>query len=159
MTEMKTWIERLAKRDSLRDIQAKTGISFSTLSRRLPDGLSAEQVIQFARGYDAPVIDGLIAAGFLSEADRLDAAAGASIASASDEQLAEEVLRRMKLGGEAAGIFDQPISELPDNVHYEEHRFGAPFSAPDDIEDELRGEPYAAERTDQGMATLDDDDR
>ncbi|SJM69327.1 hypothetical protein FM112_14075 [Gulosibacter sp. 10] len=63
----------------------------------------------------------------------------------------------------AVGIdmFDLLVAATQTNVTYAEDRFGrrdAPFSAPKSIEEELAGERYVAERTDQGMSELDPDD-
>lgn len=112
MTTMKTWISKTIGRDSLRDVSKRSGIGLSTLSRRLPDDLTPEQVISLAHAYDVPAIEGLVAAGYLTEADVIDVAGHSALSDATDAQLAEEVLRRMKLGGESAQVFDLPISRV-----------------------------------------------
>ncbi len=75
--------------------------------------------------------------------------------SLTDSQLVEEIDRRLS----AASTADSEQSM--DNVTFADTRFGrrdAPFSAPRSIEEELAGERYVAERTDQGMSELDPDD-
>lgn len=105
-----TWSEyvaRISGDDQGRDFEDKTGLDGSTLSRwKKGDagGLRADKVTAFARGYHVPVLEAFIAAGFLTpeEAEERPTAAPA-INSLSDDQLVDEIRRRLRERGGHGG--------------------------------------------------------
>lgn len=112
MTDTREWYEKTIGSDSTRAAAIASGIPVATLSRQAPDALTPESVVKLARAYQVSAIDGLVAQGFLSEQDVEVIAARGALEDFTDEQLADEVLRRMKLGGESAQVYDLPISRV-----------------------------------------------
>lgn len=96
---------------SFREMGRITGINHSTIRRQLTgEGeLTAPVVVEIARAYEADVIEALIAAGFISFNDANKYAVGASLKSASDKELAQEILRRA-MTGEATETLTAPMS-------------------------------------------------
>lgn len=102
-----TYVARVADADSgsPKAMQTRTGIDAPHFSKwksgTIPGpGLAA----QFARGYNQPVLEAFVAAGFLTEAEaKVRPAAAPSLDSLTDEELVEEILRRMRRGGEDGG--------------------------------------------------------
>jgi hypothetical protein len=112
MTSMRNWYKATIGSDSTRAAAIAAGIPVATLSRQAPDALTPESVVKLAHAYQVSAIDGLVAQGFLSERDVEMIAARGALGEFSDQQLAEEVLRRMKLGSESARIFDLPVHSV-----------------------------------------------
>ncbi len=110
MTSADQWIRQTVGDASLRKVAAEAGISQATLARQIREGtLTAESVVKIARAYGVSVADGLQAIGVLTEEDVLPISVEKALQEATDEQLADEVLRRMKAGNE---IYDRPLSEV-----------------------------------------------
>lgn len=80
----------------------KLGVTESNISRwrrggQVPD---ARHVVQFARVYGRPVLEALVAAEFITEAEaKVRPSAAPSLGSLSDDELVGEILRRMRRGG------------------------------------------------------------
>ncbi|QOH55217.1 helix-turn-helix domain-containing protein [Rhodococcus rhodochrous] len=110
MTSADQWVRQTVGDASLRKVAAEAGISQATLARQIREGtLTAESVVKIARAYGVSVADGLQAIGVLTEEDVLPISVEKALQEATDEQLADEVLRRMKAGNE---IYDRPLSEV-----------------------------------------------
>lgn len=110
MTTAEQWIRQTTGDISLRKVATEAGISQATLARQIrEDTLTAESVVKIARAYGVSVVSGLQAIGVITEDDVMPAAIEKALQDATDEQLADEVLRRMKAGSE---IYDRPISEV-----------------------------------------------
>lgn len=83
------------------DIAARTGIDQTTISRWLSGeqkSITPRSVALFARGYDRPVLEGFVVAGFLTESEAGLKLSDVFINDAhrlSDAELAREVQRRL----------------------------------------------------------------
>ncbi len=122
------YVERITRGASWRTVADVTGIDPSTLTRQFNRGrVPATTIIAIARAFRGDIVDGLVAGGFLT-VDEADAMGGrASLRSATDLQLAVEILRRAQqiplpdLGTshDAArvveGYFEQDRSEFADD--------------------------------------------
>lgn len=110
MTRIDQWVRDVTNGDSGRKIAKRSGIHPATLNRQLAENaLTPEHVVRIARGYGASAVEGLLALGVLTHDDLTAASAAASLAAATDEQLMDEVLRRMKAG---QADYDKPLSEI-----------------------------------------------
>lgn len=97
--EHKDWIGQLTTGDSLREISRKTGISYSTVNVQLKNGtISAENVIAIAVAYGTHPVRALVDTGYLDEKYARSVDPMTALRSTPEDQLAEEILRRMKLG-------------------------------------------------------------
>lgn len=97
-----SYVERIIGDDNQKTVAAKIGVDQATVSRwKVADTPGkAENVIQLARGYGRPVLEAMVAAGFLTEAEaKVRPAAAPSLNSLSDDELVGEIRRRMKRGG------------------------------------------------------------
>lgn len=99
------YLEQTGQRITAERLGEKLGLSRPTMTRRLTsgEGLSAEEIITLSRELNLPVIKALIDQGKLTNDDISryitdEPANLSSIQSVSEEQLAEEVLRRMRVG-------------------------------------------------------------
>ncbi|BDB58938.1 MULTISPECIES: hypothetical protein [Rhodococcus] len=110
MTTPEQWIRDTVGNTSIRKVATEAGLNHTTLARQIREGtLTAESVVKVARAYGVSVADGLQAIGVLTEEDVLPISVEKALQEATDEQLADEVLRRMKAGNE---IYDRPLSEV-----------------------------------------------
>lgn len=112
----KQWIEAVTGADNPNVISAKTGISRATAWRQWGDdfNFSMENVVKIARAYKADPVDGLIAFGYLEESERNMSGVSVVLRDAPDEQLIEELARRLAEyrathDGAEDSIFDKPI--------------------------------------------------
>lgn len=105
--------------------------------------MTPETVVKIAHAFDASAVEGLVALGLLAETDVGAARISDALAGATDEQLADEVLRRMRLGSDS---FDQPL----DNVRPLAGRSQGPEpgSAPIGMVADYQAEPIEADHDD-----------
>lgn len=109
--EHNAWFEKVTQ-DSVRKAAKYVGLTHRTLAYQLEKGsLSPENVIAIAIAYGHHPVGALVDTGYLDEkwAQQIDPAH--TLRMATEDQLADEVLRRMKLG-QAHGALDTPIDEL-----------------------------------------------
>lgn len=110
---------------SVRAIAIQAGFDPSTLTRQVKSGIKAESVIDIARAYRLPVVSSLVRFGFLEESEAVEAAAEIALDSATDEQLAQEILDRVRRK-QASPSLTEPVvdrSDVSENVvRLEDHR-------------------------------------
>lgn len=154
-----TWLAKHTNNATARQIGERITSSYSTVNRQLSgqSDLSASLVIEIARGYGLNVLEALVVAGFISEAEADAPPVDMVLKLASDVELAKEILRRAEDGDES---MERPVSEIANddgNVISADHRFGA-FSAPNGLEPDLEGEEFAADvRRDHEDDPIDND--
>lgn len=103
------WLRAITKGDSLRRVSELAGISHVTLSRQLRAGtLTTDTVIHVANAYEESPVAGLVELGFISERWLEEMGVASSLMLASDEQLTDELLRRLRL------LPDEPITDVAD---------------------------------------------
>lgn len=103
---------------SVRAVALQSGFDPSTLTRQVKSGIKAETVIDIARAYaHLEPVGALVKFGFLTHAEASEASGRVAIAAASDEQLAQEILNRVR-GNTATNTITDPIrvDELDGNV-------------------------------------------
>lgn len=108
--------------DQQKQAAVRAGIDQSAISRWLKTGTpgTAENVAAFARGYNRPVLEAFIAAGFLTEKEAKARPAGRpDFSQLSNDELLELVRARMTDGGEHGGntAATKDPGSGPDNVH------------------------------------------
>ena len=95
-----TWWEyvtRTAAGEEQAAIAKRAGVGQSMVSRWQTSTPRPENVAAFARAYDRPVLEAFVAAGFLTPEEAGERpSAPPSLASLTDDELIEEVGRRMK---------------------------------------------------------------
>lgn len=107
MTDIDQWVRRVTRGDSGRKIAKAAGVHPATLNRQLADSaLTPEMIVKIARGYGESAVPGLVAYGLLVDSDIAEVSIEDALERAEDEQLMDEVLRRMKGGSRA---YDAPI--------------------------------------------------
>lgn len=98
------------------DVADRTGIDQTTISRWLAGerrSITSQSVAKFARGYNRPVLEAFVAAGFLSESEAgLQTSDMPDWRKVSDAQLLAELQRRMRL--RAVGSADSEGQANPD---------------------------------------------
>ena len=104
------WIGTITD-DPLNEVARRAGIPQRTLYNQLDKKISAENVIRIAVTYGRHPLRALIDTGHIDEAWAHVPDIEASIRIATEDQLADEVLRRMKLGVDL-GPLDEPIDEV-----------------------------------------------
>lgn len=75
--------------------------------------MTVETAVKIARAYQVSAVPGLLALEVLVEQDLEGYAAQVKMELLTDEQLAAEVLKRMKRGSE---LWDRPISQVDDDL-------------------------------------------
>ena len=122
--EAMNWLLKATKEHSVNAIALKSGLVQSTLNTRAKaDSLTADQVIAICRAYRYPVSQGLLDLEFITEEDLKLPSIQATLRDATDEQLVDEIARRLEQGKRE--VFDRPIrpaggppvlSEVPDTM-------------------------------------------
>ena len=107
----KEWL-RVTTTDPLNEIARRAGIPQRTLYNQLERrSLAAENVIKVADAYGVHPLRALIDCGYVdagwAELPDVDTA----LRRATDDQLADEILRRLKLA-HGSTVFDEPIDDL-----------------------------------------------
>ncbi|QOR47611.1 hypothetical protein INS90_10255 [Trueperella pecoris] len=124
----KEWLQKVAADENGRvvisAISKRSSLANSTLTERAKaDSLTADQVIAICRAYRYPVSQGLIDLEFITEEDLKLPSIQATLRDATDEQLVDEIARRLEQGRRE--VFDRPIrpvddrpvlSEVPDTM-------------------------------------------
>lgn len=109
------WLDKVTERASINSIAMKAKVSQSTLSRHARDGsLTADEVIRISRAYHYPVTHALIEHGLITEDDLRLPAIQATLRDATDQQLVDEIARRLEHGNRAA--FDKPLQPVPQKM-------------------------------------------
>lgn len=123
------WVTKVTKGDSARGIGRTAGISFRTIADQIERGkISAENVIAVAIGYNAHPVTALVDTGYLPAEYLRSGDPVAALRLVSEDALAEEVLRRMRLVGDHTA-FTTPVDDL---ARQREH--SGPESAADALE-------------------------
>lgn len=122
MTESDWWkyVERLIGDDNALEAGRRAGFDSSAFTRWRKGGAAAPDfAVKLARAYGANVLEALVAAGTITaeEAALREVAPNARevLREASEDALASEVLRRMKLVGDHAAL-TTPVDELVDGA-------------------------------------------
>lgn len=136
------WFKRVTRSDSNRRAADLASISPVTLGRQLKaNELSADLIIKIAQAYNESPVVALVDLGFISARWLQEVGTTTALTRASDEELTDELLRRLRL------LDDQPIDDLA------ARRSDAPVSGPhaslDDDDGIVRDfdwdEPHAAD--------------
>ncbi|MDK8602141.1 hypothetical protein QP858_06695 [Trueperella bernardiae] len=118
--ESREWLQKVAADKNgkvvVSAISKRAHIANSTLTDRLnnPEGLTVDQVIAICRAYSYPFTQGLLDLGFITEADLRLPAIQATLRDATDQQLVDEISRRLDAGNRA--VFDRPIRPVPQEL-------------------------------------------
>lgn len=122
------WFKRVTRNDSNRRAADLASISPVTLGRQLKaNELSADLIIKIAQAYNESPVVALVDLGFVSARWLQEVGTTTALTRASDEELTDELLRRLRL------LDDQPIDDLA------ARRAGAPVSGPHDSVDDDDG--------------------
>lgn len=114
MTKFEQWLSSFRGHDSDRQIALNSGLPPTTLARQLrEETVTVETAVKIARAYQVSAVPGLLALEVLVEQDLEGYAAQMKMELLTDEQLAAEVLMRMKRGSE---LWDRPISQVDDDL-------------------------------------------
>lgn len=101
------WFKRVTRNDSNRQASERAGISNVTLGRQLKAGeLSADLIIKIAQAYEESPIVALIDLGFVSARWMSEHGITTALTRASDEELTDELLRRLNL------LSDESVDDL-----------------------------------------------
>lgn len=104
------WITSITA-DSQSDVAARVGLPLRTLQYQIRNGPKIETVIAVADAYGHNPFVALIDLGYINDRwlNQLSESTEAALMAASDEQLTDEILRRLKLGSRN---FDTPVDDL-----------------------------------------------
>ena len=120
------WLEKVTNNASVNAAANRAGIVQRTLSRQVERGeISAENVIAIAIAYGAHPVRALVDTGYLDEKYARTVDPMTALRSVTEDQLADEVLRRMKRGLKT-DVLTTDINDLA------ARRAGAPVSGASD---------------------------
>lgn len=109
----KKWLEEVTNGESVRAAAIAAGIPQRTLAGQADKGhISAENVIAIAIAYQTHPVGALVDTDYLDEKWAQSVDPARALREVTEDELADEVLRRMKLGVETGGALDTPIDEL-----------------------------------------------
>lgn len=139
------WYKRVTRGDSNRHVSSRANISDATLGRQLrANELSADLIIKIAQAYDESPVVALVDLGFISARWMQEVGTTTALTRASDEELTDELLRRLRL------IEDEPVDQLA------ERRRKARMSNPSDSMP-LSAVAYSGPDEDAERNDVDDD--
>ena len=93
--DIEKWYETSTNGDSYNAVGVKSGVQPSTIWRQQPDKFSPENLVKIARAYGRPAFEPLIIAGLLTDDDVAILRSDDALKDASDEQLLQELARRL----------------------------------------------------------------
>lgn len=145
------WLNKISKSDAIHAIAQRAKIVPRTFARQVERGeISAENVIAIAVAYNTHPVRALVDTEYLDEEYARTVDPVSAIRMVSEEQLADEALRRMKLGVKT-DVLTNDINEVEARRRSKQQK---PVSPPDDVmpvsavaddspdEDEMRGDPF-----------------
>lgn len=110
-----TWIRTTTGNSSIRAIARRVGIAQRTLAAQVEDDrITPENVIAIAIAYGTSPVDALVDTGYLPA----EYAEPVTLRGASEDDLADEVLRRMSCAGDHSRLHtpvDELLTEEPDH--------------------------------------------
>lgn len=130
-TPLDEFLERATNKASRRAIADAAGLDASTFTRQLARGrVPVQTVVAVCRAYGADFVEGFRAAGYVTADEASRMTSGGALRAATDEQLVQEILRRLQQGS-ASGALTDPIpaptaedAEDVDSARVVEGRFG-----------------------------------
>jgi hypothetical protein len=87
-----------------REMARAIGIDATTLNRRLRSEPPVQTVVAICRAYRLNVVQVFVRVGYITASEAAEGAVASALQSASDEQLAEEMLRRVREGSAGTAI-------------------------------------------------------
>lgn len=109
--EHRIWLEKITD-DSVLAISKSIGVANSTLVAQLnKQKISADHVVKIAEHYDLHPVGALVDTGYIHEKWARTVDPVQALREVTEDQLADELLRRMKLG-QNSGALKQPVDEL-----------------------------------------------
>lgn len=107
------WLRQATADDATNAIARKAGIVPRTFARQVDrDHIDAESIIAIAIAYGLHPVGALADTGYLEEKWAREIAPAIALREVTEDELADEVLRRMKIGVHRHGALDIPIDEL-----------------------------------------------
>lgn len=101
------WFAKITRGDSTNEVARLSGIPTRTLSHQLNAGtLKPENIIKIAEAYHESPVYALVDLGFISARWVSEPGIVTALSRATDEELTDELLRRLKL------IEDEPVDQL-----------------------------------------------
>lgn len=92
------WMHRITAGDSLREVARRAGLNNRTLTTQVNAGkLKADLIIKIAEAYDESPVIALVDLGFMSARWITEPGVVTALSRATDEQLTDELLRRLRL--------------------------------------------------------------
>ena len=110
LAALEAFIERASGGASWRAIAEAAGLDPSTLTRQMNRGrVPVQTVVAICRAYGADMLAGFVAAGYVTTDEAVRMASGGALRSATDLELAREILRRVEETS-ASEVLTEPIS-------------------------------------------------
>lgn len=107
------WITEVSDHETINAIATKADIVPRTFARQVERrNISAENVIAIAIAYGHHPVGALVDTGYLEEKWARQVDPSRILQKVSEDQLADEVIRRMKLGIERSSPLNTPVDEL-----------------------------------------------
>lgn len=90
------YLKRITGEKSVRAIALRIGVAPTTIGRQIESELRPELLVRICREYGIPVLPELVAIGFITESEAKFMTGANALVTATDEQLAKEILRRVQ---------------------------------------------------------------
>ncbi len=109
--DISQWYRETVQDDSINAAAARAGIQQTTLNRQVRSGkFTAETVVALARGYRVDIIEALVTLGLFTYRDLRLPSLKATLADATDQDIVDEVARRIARTSETHEALDEPIT-------------------------------------------------
>lgn len=107
---------RLSGASSIRALALDIGMEPSTLNRQLAGEVKVQTIVAICRRYDAPLLPAFVAAGFITEAEAIAMGSTAALSTATDKELAQEILDRVTRNDGLSDALSEPLHPKHPNV-------------------------------------------
>ena len=128
------FLQDLTDGASFRSIAERSGLEPTTLTRQLKGELKVQTVVSICRAYRGNLLRAFVAAGFITEQEADSMAALAGIVKATDTELAEEILRRVKHASNEHPVLTSPITDGSGTIASVEHEIPISHGGVDEAE-------------------------
>ncbi len=141
------YLKHLTDDASYRAIAERAQLEPSKLTRQLKGELKVQTVVAVTRAYGGNLLRAFVAAGFITEDEATSMAALSGIEKATDRELAEEILRRVRANENDHPVLTEPLGESFDVS-------GADEDLTEMAEDRLKSRYATAANTDESAEGL-----
>lgn len=109
-----TYLDGITGGMNPREIAKATGVPYSNIYRLTTTSktLDVKVIVEICRAFNAPLLPAFVAAGFITEDEARQAVGAKGLDLATDDELAQEAVRRMGQGRSVRSVLNEPLDNV-----------------------------------------------